>query len=137
MAQSIDKYYPDRPNKPVPPSLPLEDYAGKYFHPGYLELKLELVTDSTKLTRENISLVGARLDASWPTINEFEHVSGEYWMNFYYLSTNPDGPLKEYAPAQFRIGPDGKVEALGITWIVSEDGFDNPIQGLIWFDKVG
>ncbi|ROV94140.1 hypothetical protein VPNG_09366 [Cytospora leucostoma] len=132
---AVAKYYPHRPAERIPPSLPLEAYTGTYFHPGYLNFTLELAApDST--TRSGISLTATRADATWPTFNEFEHVTGEYWMMYLQLLTNPRGPFKEYAPAQFRVGADGRVEALGITWLSTSGPGEDTVEGLVWFDKI-
>lgn len=132
--QAIAKYYPDRPLPAISTSLPIEAYTGTYFHPGYLNFTLELAKPgSTK--RPEATLTATRLDATWPTVNEFEHVTGEYWMMFEFMFENPGGPMKEYAPAQFRVGANGVAEALGITWL-STNGDDDMVEGLVWFDRI-
>lgn len=139
IANAINKYYPHRPNRPSPPALPLDAYKGTYFHPGYLNFTLQLSTDpevQTYLSRDNVSFVAVRTDATWPTVNEFEHVSGEYWMMYQYYKEDPRGPLQEYAPVEFQVGPEGKVKKMGITWLsVSASGQDT-VEGLVWFDKI-
>lgn len=82
------------------------------------------------------SLTATRPDATWPTYSEFEHVSGEYWMMFLHTLGQPDGVAdKNYAPAQFRIGSDGLVDALGVTWLAVEPDGDT-VEGLVWFERV-
>lgn len=132
--KAITKYYPNRPVPAISPSLPLEAYTGTYFHPGYLSFTLELATPGST-TRSKAALTAARRDVTWPTVNEFEHVTGEYWMMFQYMLDNPGGPMKEYAPVQFRIGANGVAEALGITWL-STTGEEDTVEGLVWFDRV-
>jgi hypothetical protein len=64
------------------------------------------------------------------------HVSGEYWMMFLYALDQPDGARnREYAPAQFRVGPGGKADALGITFLSVEPEEDT-VEGLIWFERI-
>lgn len=132
--QAITKYYPDRPNPAISTTLPIEAYAGTYYHPGYLNFTLELATPGSTI-RPKAALTATRKDATWQTVNEFEHVTGEYWMKFEFMLDNPGGPMKEYAPAQFRIGTNGVAEALGITWL-STIGDDDTVEGLVWFDRV-
>lgn len=133
--KAIDKYYPDRPEHSIPPSLPLEAYTGTYFHPGYLNFTLELA-EPGKTKRAGAALAAKRPDATWPTYNEFVHVSGEYWMLYLYTLDAPAGVAnKEYAPAQFRVGPGGKADALGITFISVEPSQDT-VEGLIWFERI-
>ena len=135
LANAIDKYYPDRPEHSIAPSLPLEAYTGTYFHPGYLNFTLELA-GSGKTTRAKAALTAKRPDATWPTYNEFEHVSGEYWMIFMYTLDQPTGVVGEYAPAQFRVGADGKADALGVTWISFGFSGEDIVEGFVWFERV-
>lgn len=136
LAKAIDKYYPDRPEHSIPPVLPLEAYAGTYFHPAYLNFTLELADPDKKTNRARASLTATRPDATWPSYNEFEHVSGEYWMIFMYTLDQPAGVIGEYAPAQFRIGADGKADALGVTWISMDFSGEDNIEGLVWFERI-
>lgn len=138
MNQSIAKYYPHRPSSPLSSALPVEAYTGTYFHPGYLTFTMQLASsvDDEYIVRDNISLVAIRADASWPTVNLFEHVSGEYWMLYHYYKGNPRGPIREYAPAQFEIGPDGRVARMGITWLAVSPSNGDTVEGLVWFDKI-
>lgn len=136
LAEAIDKYYPDRPEHSIAPSLPLEAYAGTYFHPGYLNFTLELADPGKTTNRAKAALTAKRPDATWPTYNEFEHVSGEYWMIFMYTLDQPTGVVGEYAPAQFRVGADGKADALGVTWISFDLSGDDNIEGFVWFERI-
>lgn len=132
IASAINKTYPDRPTQPIPPALPLDAYEGTYYHPAYLNFTLA----APALAAKN-ALVANRSDTTWPTINHFEHVSGEYWIMFQrYAFGDRNGPMREYAPVQFRTGPDGKVDAMGVTWLsISVVGKDT-VEGLVWFDKI-
>ncbi|ROW03036.1 hypothetical protein VMCG_05697 [Cytospora schulzeri] len=134
LENAISEYYPNKPVPPLSPSLPIEAYTGTYFHPGYLNFTLEVATPGST-TRSKAALTATRKDMTWPTFNEFEHVTGEYWMMFQYMLDNPGGPMKEYAPAQFRIGTNGVAEALGITWL-STTLTEDTVEGLVWFDRV-
>lgn len=134
--KAIDKYYPSRPTHSIPASLPIEAYTGTYFHPGYLNFTIEL-PDPVRTTRAKTALTATRPDATWPSFNEFEHVSGEYWMIFIYTLDQPVGVMREYAPAQFHVGSDGKANALGITWLsLGGPDDDDTVEGLVWFERI-
>lgn len=141
LANATNRCYPSRPSPPLPLSLPLDSYGGTYFHPGYLNFTLQRATDpevQSHLSRDNASFVALRRDATWPTINEFKHVSGEYWIMFQQrggLVGDPTG-VTEYAPVQFRVGADGAVEAMGVTWLQVTGADEDVVEGLVWFDKI-
>lgn len=133
MANAINKTYPDRPSTPIPPALPLHAYEGTYYHPAYQNFTLS-IADAT--SSEN-KLVAYRPEATWPSINDFEHVTGEYWMMFHQYDVGErNDAMREYAPVQFRIGANGKVAAMGITWLEVSVGAEDRVEGLVWFDKI-
>ncbi|CAN8098298.1 unnamed protein product [Discula destructiva] len=128
-ANAINKTYPDRPSKPIARALPLAAYQGTYYHPAYLNFTLNLTSATT--------LSAVRSDATWPTFNDFEHVSGEYWMMFQrYQFGDRNGPATSYSPAQFKVGPNGQVAAMGITWLQPNADGEDTVEGLVWFDKI-
>lgn len=98
------------------------------------------MTDSdaqASLAPGKASLIAFRNDATWPTVNEFQHVSGEYWMMFFHHAGNPMGPFHEFAPVQFREGTDGRVKGMEVTWLsVGLDGAEDTVEGVVWFDKI-
>ena len=57
-------------------------------------------------------------------------------MIFTYALKQPASTDREYAPAQFRIGSDGKADALGITWISPDFSGEDNVEGLVWFDRI-
>lgn len=133
MANAINKTYPDRPSTPIPPALPLHAYEGTYYQPAYQNFTL---TSAAATSSEN-RLVADRADATWPTTNEFVHVSGEYWMMFQHYGVGDGSKFSgEYAPVQFRIGSDGRVAAMGVTWLEVHVGTEDRVEGLVWFDKI-
>lgn len=107
---------------------------------AYLNFTLKAKADTeaeTYLLRNNASLVAIRADATWPTVNEFEHVSGEYWMLFMQYMGNPSGPFNEFAPVQFRVGANGRVEGMEVTWLsISSGAEEDTVEGVVWFDKI-
>lgn len=139
-AQAIQAYYPSQPDPPLPQTLALTAYEGTYFNPGYLNFTLLQHNKRLEepLVRPNASLVALRTDATWPLISEFEHVSGEYWMMYSHYPGAPHaGPMREYAPVEFRIGSDGMVKEMGITWLqVSTTAAEDTVEGKVWFKKI-
>lgn len=130
IANAINKTFPHRPSTPIPAALPLAAYEGTYYHPAYLNFTLELTADKT-------TFVANRSDATWLTINTFEHVSGEYWMVFQqYAYGDRNGPATEYAPVEFRVGADGKVAGMEVRWLEVEMAGPDTVEGLVWFDKI-
>lgn len=83
------------------------------------------------------TLGAARSQATWPTVNKFEHVSGEYWIM---LSRDAyggrSGPISECAPVEFRIGPDGQGAATKVTYLQNEASAPDVVEGLIRFDEI-
>lgn len=47
-----------------------------------------------------------------------------------------NGAMREYAPVQFSLGSDGKVAAMGVTWLEVNVGAEDKVEGLVWFDKI-
>lgn len=129
---ALEEVYPDRVTPGLPRALPIEQYTGTYFHPAYVNITLELATDATRAGKPEIELVANRNLTSWKDFCSFEHVSGEHWMMYSDSAASPSSFMKEYAPAQFTIGSNGKVKSLGIEW---RDLVGN-VDGLIWFDKI-
>ncbi|KAK3360703.1 putative penicillin-binding protein [Lasiosphaeria hispida] len=126
--------YPSVPDPGLKKSLSLESYVGTYFHPGYKEMKLALADSASRERKPRVELVALRPDAAWPIMCEFEHVSGEYWLVEYNLIHNPvTYLLGGIEPAQFKLGPNGKVASMGIDW---RNVFDDTSEGLIWFNRV-
>jgi Domain of unknown function (DUF3471) len=114
-------------------ALPIESYAGTYFHPGYLSMTLQVADSETVMGKPKIKLTARRANATWPIECQFEHVSGEYWLMTYRLIHNPGAPgTRGFAPVQFKLGSDGKVSSMGIEWRAD---FSDVVEGLIWFDK--
>lgn len=65
-------------------------------------------------------------------------MSGEYYIMLQRragLESNPAG-VTEYAPVQFRVGADGAVEAMGVTWLQVTGADEDVVEGLVWFDKI-
>ncbi len=106
--------FPDRPKETTRPVLPLEKYAGDYLHPAFRELKITVGAPSPAL-RQSIELWATRPTATWGSIIEFEHITGEYWLAFSYLSSSPT-MVQDTGRAEFKIGPNGNVTSFDVEW---------------------
>lgn len=115
-------------------TLPIESYAGTYFHPGYLSMALEAAGSKSAAEDPRVELTARRSDATWPIECELEHVSGEYWlMKYSFIHNRSVAGLQGFVSVQFKLGPDGKVASMGIDW---RSFLSESVEGLIWFDKV-
>lgn len=125
-ASPRDNLYPSAPSPGVPLSLPLDAYAGKYFHPGYRYLTFEVRKHTDKATKESSKVLFAdATDRCWPTTLRLEHVSSDYYIAWI-ASFHKETPVR----AEFRIGVDRKVTQLGIELEMSV-----PNQ-MFWFKRV-
>jgi len=116
-------HFPDAPIPGLSMSLPsLKDYAATYNHGGYGNFTVFL--NSTTGT-----LQANRVHALFATINEFEHVSGEYFL-VRSRSLRAPGSFKGANTAEFEIGGNGKTKKLGID-------LESSLKGeKIWFDRI-
>ncbi|SPO03651.1 uncharacterized protein DNG_06334 [Cephalotrichum gorgonifer] len=125
-----EKAFPSIPDPPLPHSLPLQDYAGTYFHPAYrsLTFAVALPESDIPVAEGTASVLHAVKDQSeWDIVFDLEHVSGEHFIC--YLNTLARSPmLQEAVKAEFVVGPDGKVARLGIE-------FESSLKDKIWFDR--
>ncbi|MCJ1401467.1 hypothetical protein MMC11_004681 [Xylographa trunciseda] len=118
--------YPNALEPGKPHTLPLEDYAGKYHHPGYRYITFQVQERTNKETKETSQVLFADLqDRTWPFTITMEHVTNEYWIAVVQTRFQP-----MMQKAEFRIGADGKVTELGIAM---ESGMPDT---LMWFKKV-
>jgi len=132
----VDDAYPHRANPPLPPALDLERYTGVYSHPGYENLTLRLYQEQETSgggRNRAVQLVAERKGHTWPMICEFVHVSSEYWIVYLDMLYERSGNFRDYAPAQFNIGADGKVASLVVKFGFQPTG---EVEGIIRFDKI-
>ncbi|KAK8069331.1 hypothetical protein PG994_005947 [Apiospora phragmitis] len=129
---AVDRLYPERTEQPLPPTLPLQKYAGTYYHPAYQNLTVEVDEGTSSGSRQSSKpqLKASRANAVWEVSYEFEHVSGEYWAVFIDLKNTPNWLSGQVAKAEFRLGPDGWADELVIEYM--EDG----TEGVITYERV-
>lgn len=126
----------------MPPTLPLEKYAGTYHNAGYRSFTFELVQPEAKTEEKGDSsqdkpfLLAKAFDRTWKHLQQLYHVSGEYWVG-YALSGEKEekGQRVEDFHAAFRISPAGTVQALGLEIEKGLTG-ERWEDKLIWFDRV-
>jgi len=103
------RLFPSLPSPVIPPTAPLAEYEGIYWHPGYHYLTFYLDKSTSTLRAD-------RADITWPEYISFEHVSSDYFVAI----AKHTYELGAFAPStyatEFRIGADGKPCALGIGW---------------------
>lgn len=112
--KAIENLYPSLPDPPIPSPLSVKELAGTYYDPGYKSITLSVEPRPDKPGEEDLVVV--RKDFTWPYKFTFRHVSGNFWIMYISMSTNPSLYLREYEKAEFRIGPDGKPAALEVAW---------------------
>ena len=117
------KFYPfeSRPNPPLTPTLPLQNYTGTYRHPAYQNITIFLEDNDLHANRE---------DAVWKVRLDIEHVTGDYFMAYIDSITAPGLVFKAAVPAEFRIGSDGVSKSFGIAAEVEMNGKK------IWFERI-
>jgi hypothetical protein len=113
--------FPQIPDPPLPPSLPLESYAGTYFHPGYRNMTIIIKDGKLHCDRD---------DASWKVVFDFQHVSGDHFLAYADSATAPGLLFKDASAAEFVISSDGVSKRFGL-----DRGTDtDPVW--IWFDRI-
>ena len=128
------RLYPLSPKSPISLTLPLNAYTGLYSHGAYQNLTLRLTMPSEKLPLADPSsriLHADALDRTWPSLLDFEHVSGEFFL-MYSSSLKMDGStsVASVVKAEFQLSVDGKVERMGIAWEAQMG------EEKIWFAKI-
>jgi len=124
-----DHFYPGVGATGQPCSLPLEQYTGKYYHPGYKELEIYVDKGPNDKAEEAV-LRADRTQATWAESFTFEHVSRDYFI----IRSNWFGDFAafypECYPAAFHISADSKVLEVGIRWEESMG------DSKIWLKKI-
>lgn len=132
-ANARKRLYPDAPEKKKsrPPTLPLKDYTGTYFNDGYRDLTIGLTEDTSSKAYGAQILHSKVRNRTWQFDIDYEHVTADYFVAK--LAPSPEDPStifyrRDAHKAEFRIGVDGKVKALGIGW-------EKSLESMIWYGK--
>ena len=101
------EFYKDVPSPGPPPTLPIKDYMGYYWHPAYRDLTI-------LWDEERNILYADRKDSTTPCQLTFIPVSREFFL----VKLTVVG-AETMVPAEFRLGPDGTPSMVGIAWELS------------------
>lgn len=118
-SRAKERLYPSLPSPVPPPTVSRDAHAGRYSHPAYGELNLELHGDD---------LVADRLLQEIPMIIRMSHVSGDSWLAKLEI-LNQDPRDYESVKTMVEINEDGVVERVGLDLEPALRG------GIIWFDR--
>ena len=117
----IKALYPDAPTaeNAILLSLPLQNYTGTYRNEGYYDITITLVAQPDQQQPHQQPHLRSIIDRAWPYTFDLIHVSGEYFVAKGQMSspdgeTDPTDPLEvQIAKAEFRLGEDGEIAAVG------------------------
>lgn len=112
--------YQSIPRPIIPPSLPLEKYAGSYWHPTYRMMNFAVI---------GTGLFAGRSKQEISMSIRMEHVSGEFWLATLAV-LNRDERDNEVVRAEFRVSADGESRTFGIELEPMMNGEK------IWFTKI-
>ncbi|KAJ6066050.1 hypothetical protein N7499_012124 [Penicillium canescens] len=104
MSEAMKRFYPCLPNPPIPHSLPLHQYVGRYEHPGFGSITLDI---------EKGHLGANLLDRVTAGIMSFHHASGEFFVG-YFFQPKSIGMFSGYYKAEFTIDSCGVPTAMGL-----------------------
>lgn len=127
---AIDLTYPNRPAKPLPPTLSLKDHVGTYHDAGYGSVEFYLGNHPSRPTET--TLVAERSEHAWNETVRMEHVTGDYWLWMSYIKEGPP-EADSFYKVEFNVGPDGRVSSFVLD---NYDWADRVSQGNITFKKV-
>ncbi|KAH8665971.1 beta-lactamase/transpeptidase-like protein [Tricladium varicosporioides] len=134
-----NRLYPNTPNPPLPPALPISSYTGTFYHPAYHNLTIALPFASAPFSHISNKLHISRLNAAWKLQMNLVHVSGEFWLSYIDSTVAPGGIFKQVVPMEFRISSEGVVREVGMDW-AGENGGVGPAgggdAGRVWFTRI-
>jgi hypothetical protein len=104
MSEVMKRLYPCLPNPPIPHSLPLQQYAGRYEHPGLGNITVDI---------EKGYLGANLLDRVTAGVMSFQHASGEFFVA-HFFQPKSIGMYSGYYKAEFNIDSSGIPTAMGL-----------------------
>lgn len=115
-AKGRETAFPDLPSPPLPPTLPLEAYAGAYRDPGNKTMRFSLQKPPAGLPvgPDTKQVLHASLPALWDLTLDLEHASGDYFYTWVDTQTG-SAIVRIVAEAKFEIGSDGKVRGVRLS----------------------
>ncbi|KAM3506303.1 hypothetical protein MY11210_007605 [Beauveria gryllotalpidicola] len=117
----VDKIFPNKPDRSIPPSASIKDLAGEYHNEGYgsLVFKPSNTTITTNGTDTSLVLLAERPEMVYQYNVLLEHVSGDDWLAAYISALGSRLPVEAF-PSKFRL--NGTVPELDIRMGYDEDG---------------
>ncbi|UNI15924.1 hypothetical protein JDV02_002408 [Purpureocillium takamizusanense] len=127
--------YPDIPKRPLPLALPLSEYAGSYYNPGYRHIEFKVVKPrkGVPVADGTVQVLHADVRRLLDITLDLEHVSGEYFIAWTDTETS-NILIKSGLRAEFVIGGDGKVAKCGIHLDPISRSDDEKM--MVWFSRV-
>lgn len=111
----VQRLYPNRPDPPLPSTLPTAQLTGTYYHPGYKSFTLH--EEPHPENPNDKILVAERPNMTWKYKLELHHVSGNFWIVYNkFLDVPIPYIINDFSGGEFKIGVDGKVASLDIHW---------------------
>ncbi|KAL8713210.1 MAG: hypothetical protein Q9220_002731 [cf. Caloplaca sp. 1 TL-2023] len=121
----VKALFPDLPATTIFLSLPLKEYTGTYYNPGYKNFTITLSPSPSPTTSthdQEQQTLQVHYHRTWPGTLNLTHVSGEHFLVKGYENipaeeekdVDPLDPLSNVIlKAEFRIGEDGQVAEVG------------------------
>ena len=114
--EPVKSVYKDLPETLLPPTFTTAELVGTYEDPAWGTL-----TFSEQDRDGRTVLVADRPDTTWRWEMSVFHASGDFWVARMTTLLTPKLD-KEYLPAKFNRGPNGKVAELVVEWKDKESG---------------
>ncbi|XWX00780.1 hypothetical protein V2A60_008801 [Cordyceps javanica] len=115
-AGAVDKLFPNKPDRSIPPSASIKDLAGEYHNAGYGRLVFKSTTTNDT---DSPVLLAERPETVYQYNVRLEHVSGDDWLAFYLSALGSRLPA-QFFPSKFRL--NGTVPELDIRMGYDGDG---------------
>ncbi|KAM3439624.1 hypothetical protein MY4824_002616 [Beauveria thailandica] len=115
-AGAVDKAFPNKPDRSIPPSASIKDLAGEYHNEGYGSLVFKptnttITPPPTNGTNSGLALVAERPEMVYQYNLHLDHVSGDDWLAVYKSALGSRLPLETFT-SKFRL--NGTVPELDI-----------------------
>jgi hypothetical protein len=118
---AISRNYPHIPKPALPPTLPIANYTGTYFHPAYRNATITFDDSVLKIDRTKQQL--------WKIAGEIKHISGDFFMAYLDSTTAPKSEFMGALPAEFRVDENGVAKSFGVM-------LEGTMKEKIWFERV-
>ncbi|EJP64502.1 Protein flp [Beauveria bassiana] len=106
-ASAVDKAFPNKPDRSIPPSASINDLVGEYHNEGYGSLvfkptNITITPPPTNGTSSGLALLAERPEMVYQYNVHLEHVSGDDWLAIYKSALGSRLPLEPF-PSKFRL----------------------------------